>query len=307
MNGVAARSTAHELSRVRRRASFGRVAARVAVYAVATGAALVSAAPFLWGLVTALAHDRRGRTGRIRLGPPPTTEHVRSLLHSTSFPAFVVNTLVVGSVVVAITLTLALPAAYALARLNPLWGPRIAIAVLLACLVPPSLLLLSLSRVVAMLGLADSAWSLVLVYPVVTVPISIWLLFAFIRAVPPDVEEQAMVDGHSRLGAFVRVVVPPALPGIAAVAVLAFTLAAGEFTYALTLVWSSERMPVGTGLVARPPGDDPVLWQSVSAGVVLVAVPVALACNVVLDRLVGGMVRSRQESVKVGSRRVSER
>lgn len=295
MNGIAARSTAHELSRIRRRAAFGRVAARSAVYVVAAGAALMSAVPFLWGLITALAHDRRGGDGRVRLGPPPTTEHVRSLFRSTPFPDFVVNTLVVGSLVVAITLVLALPAAYALARLNLRWGSRVGVAVLLVCLVPPSLLFLSLSRIMATLGLADSFWSLVLVYPVVTVPISIWLLFAFIRTVPPDVEEQAMVDGHSRLGAFVRVVVPPALPGIAAVAVLAFTLAAGEFTYALTLVWSSERMPAGTGLVTRPLGDDPLLWQSVQAGVVFVAVPIAFACNVILDRFLTGFAGSDRD------------
>jgi multiple sugar transport system permease protein len=140
---------------------------------------------------------------------------------------------------------------------------------------------------VATLGLADSVWSLVLVQPTVTVPVSVWLLAAFLRAVPVDIEEQAMVDGHSRFGAFVRVVAPLALPGVAAVAVLAFTLAAGEFTYALTFIWSDANMPVSTGPATRLGGGDPMLWRSMQSGAVFVAVPLAVACGLFLDRFAG--------------------
>lgn len=282
MNGLAARTAAREMSRQRRLASAGHALARAVVYAAAACAALVCAAPFLWGLFTALSHGP-GDSPRAR--PGPTAEHVRLLFRSTDFPAYVVNTLIVGGLVVVVTLALALPAAYALSRLHRSWGARAAIVILVFSLVPPSLLFLSLSRVVATLGLADSFWALALVYPTVTVPVSVWLLAAFLRAVPVDVEEQAMVDGHSRLGAFVRVVVPQVLPGIVAVVVLTFTLAAGEFTYALTFVWSGARMPVSTGLPARLGDGDPLLWRSLQSGAVFVAVPLALACGLVLDRL----------------------
>lgn len=279
MNGLAARTAAREMDRQRRLAAVQRVMVRVIVYAVAVGAALVCALPFLWGLVTAFGDpDGSGRG--------PTTSHVRFLFHSTPFPTFVVNTLIVGGLVVIVTLALALPAAYALARLNRSWGRPARLAILLVYLVPPSLLFLSLSRVVATLGLADSFWSLVLVYPTITVPVSVWLLAGFMRAVPVDIEEQAMVDGHSRLGAFVRVVAPLVLPGVAAVVVLTFTLAAGEFTYALTFVWSDSRMPVSTGLPSRLGGGDPMLWRSVQAGAVFVAVPLAFLCGLFLDRFV---------------------
>jgi multiple sugar transport system permease protein len=283
VNGLAARTAAREMGRQRRMAAAQQVMARVTVYAMAVAAALVCGAPFLWGLVSAFEHDTGGapRTGR-----GPTTEHVRLLFHSTPFPTFVVNTMVVGGLVVIVTLALALPAAYALSRLHRSWGTRVGIAILLVYLVPPSLLFLSLSRVVATLGLADSFWSLVLVYPTVTVPVSVWLLAGFMRAVPVDIEEQAMVDGHSRLGAFVRVVAPLVLPGVAAVVVLTFTLAAGEFTYALTFVWSGARMPVSTGLPARLGDGDPMLWRSVQAGAVFVALPLAVACGVFLNRFV---------------------
>jgi multiple sugar transport system permease protein len=268
------------MGRQRRLAAVERVMVRVTVYAVAAIAALVCAAPFLWGLVGAFAHGSPG------VARGPTTENVRFLFQSTPFPTFVVNTLVVGGLVVVVTLALALPAAYALSRLNRSWAMRAGLAILLVSLVPPSVLFLSLSRVVATLGLADSFWALVLVYPTVTVPVSVWLLAGFLRAVPVDIEEQAMVDGHSRLGAFIRVVAPLILPGVAAVAVLAFTLAAGEFTYALTFVWSGSRMPVSTGLPSRLADGDPMLWRSVQSGTVFVAIPLAFACGLFLDRFV---------------------
>jgi multiple sugar transport system permease protein len=287
VNGLAARTAAREMGRQRRMAAAQQVAVRVTVYAVAVAAALICAAPFLWGLVSAFEHDTGGfpRTAR-----GPTTEHVRLLFHSTPFATFVVNTLVVGGLVVVVTLALALPAAYALTRLHRSWGTPAGIAILLVYLVPPSLLFLSLSRVVATLGLADSFWSLVLVYPTVTVPVSVWLLAGFLRAVPVDLEEQAMVDGYSRLGALVRVVTPLVLPGVAAVVVLTFTLAAGEFTYALTFVWSGARMPVSTGLPARLGNGDPMLWRPVQTGAVFVAIPLAVACGLFLDRFVAVLV-----------------
>ncbi|GAB2823940.1 hypothetical protein GCM10027176_30530 [Actinoallomurus bryophytorum] len=287
MNGLAARTAAREMGRQRRMAAAQQVVVRVTVYAVAVAAALVCAAPFLWGLISAFEHDGGGSA---RTAPGPTTEHVRLLFHSTPFTTFVVNTLVVGGLVVVVTLALALPAAYALTRLHRSWGTPAGIAILLVYLVPPSLLFLSLSRVVATLGLADSVWSLVLVYPTVTVPVSVWLLAGFLRAVPVDIEEQAMVDGYSRLGAFVRVVTPLVLPGVAAVVVLTFTLAAGEFTYALTFVWSGARMPVSTGLPAGLGNGDPALWRTVQTGAVFVAIPLAVACGLFLDRFVAVLV-----------------
>ncbi len=286
MNGVAARSTAHELGRERRQAVLAHAAVRVVVYAAAAGAALLCAAPFVWAALAALsrAHGRP-----IRVEAAPTGAHVRSLFTSTPIATFVVNTVVVGALVVVITLVLALPAAYALTRLNRRWGARAGLGVLLVFLVPAPLLFLSMARIMATLGLADSLWSLVLVYPVITVPVSVWLLAAFMKTVPVGVEEQALVDGHSRAGAFVRVVVPLVLPGVVAVAVLAFTLVAGEFTYTLTLVWSSSAMPVGTGTATRAWSGDLPRWQSLQAGVVVVAVPLAVLANLVLDRFVSGL------------------
>ena len=214
--------------------------------------------------------------------------HVAFLFNDTPFLTFVRNTLVIGLLVVAITLVLALPAAYALARLNRPWSAPMAIGMFLVYLVPPSLLFLSMSRVVVELGLQDKIWALVVVYPTITIPVSVWLLMGFLKGIPVDIEEQAMVDGYSRLGAFVRTVIPLALPGIIAVVVFAFTLTASEFIYALAFISPSSQKGVSTGVPTELVRGDVFFWQSLEAATVLVAAPIAVVFTMFLDRFVAG-------------------
>jgi multiple sugar transport system permease protein len=264
---------------------------RAPLYLAAAVAALAGLGPFLWSLVTAFKQNRdlyNPESNPFAFNRPATPDHVSFLLTGTAFPTFVWNTLWVGLLVVAITLVLGLPAAYALARLERPWSGSLAVAIFLVYLVPPSLLFLSLSRVVVRAGLQDSAWSLVLVYPTITLPVSIWLLMGFIRAVPRDVEEQAMVDGHSRAGAFVRTVVPLAFPGVVAVAVFAFSLTASEFIYALAFVSPTSQKVVSTGVPTELIRGDVYYWQTLQAATVLVALPVAALFNAFLDRFVAG-------------------
>ncbi|WP_395110915.1 carbohydrate ABC transporter permease [Actinomadura sp. SCN-SB] len=280
-----------EAARLRRKYARRHVASRVGVYGAAVLAALVCALPFLWSLVSAFKQNRdlyNPNSSPFLFNEPATPDHVRYLLFDTPFPTFVWNTLVVGLSVVLLTLALSLPAAYSLARLNRPWGTPMGIAIFLVYLVPPSLLFLSLTRVVVALGLEDSIWSMVVVYPTITVPVSVWLLIGFLKAVPKDVEEQAMVDGHSRLGAFARTVLPLIFPGIVAVVVFAFTLTASEFVYALAFVSASPKMVVSTGVPTQLIRGDVFFWQSLQAATVIMAVPIALLFNLFLDRFVTG-------------------
>ena len=130
----------------------------------------------------------------------------------------------VGVAVVAITLVIAVPAAYSLARWTGRWGESLGIGIFLTYLVPPTLLFIPLSRVIATLGLQESLGSLILIYPTFTIPFCTWLLMGFFKSIPPDIEEQAMVDGHSRLGAMFKVVFPLSTSGLLTVVVFAFTL-----------------------------------------------------------------------------------
>jgi multiple sugar transport system permease protein len=287
----AARQSARQAARLRRQYALRHVAARVGVYAAAILAALVCAGPFLWSLVTAYKQNRdlyNPTNNPFLFNRPPTSDHVTYLFTDTAFLRFAWNTLWVAVLVVAITLVLALPAAYALARLDRPWSGPLGIAIFLVYLVPPSLLFLSLSRLVVAVGLQDSTWSLVLVYPTITIPVSVWLLMGFLKAIPRDIEEQAMVDGYSRLGAFMRAVVPLAFPGIVAVVVFAATLTASEFIYALAFVAPTDQMTVSTGVPTQLVRGDVFFWQSLQAATVLVAVPIAFVFNLFLDRFVAG-------------------
>lgn len=267
---------------------------RLPLYLAAIMVAFCSAAPFLWSLITAFKQNRdlyNPANNPFLYNRPPTPDHVTYLFERAAFGTFAWNTLWVGVLVVLITLALGLPAAYALARLDRPWAGWFGIAIFLVYLVPPSLLFLSLSRIVVGVGLQDSTWSLVLIYPTITIPVSIWLLIGFLKAVPRDIEEQAMVDGYSRLGAFWRAVVPLAFPGIVAVVVFAFTLTASEFIYALAFVSPNTEKVISTGVPTELVRGDVFFWQSLQAATVLVALPIAFVFNLFLDRFIAGFTQ----------------
>jgi multiple sugar transport system permease protein len=282
------------IAALRRRYAWRYALSRVGVYAAAVFAALVCAAPFLWSLITTFKQNRdlyNPNNDPFLFNRPATSDHLKYLFDQTSFGTFAWNTLWVGVLVVGITLLFGLPAAYALARLDRPWAGWFGVTIFLVYLVPPSLLFLSLSRIVVALGLQDSSWSLVVIYPTITIPVSIWLMIGFLKAVPRDIEEQAMVDGYSRLAAFWRAVVPLAFPGIVAVIVFAFTLTASEYIYALAFVSPTSQKVISTGVPTELIRGDVFFWQSLQAATVVVAVPIAMVFNLFLDRFITGFTQ----------------
>jgi len=279
------------VERTRRRHALRHLQTRVALYVLAIIAALGAAAPFIWGTITAFKYDAdlyNPENNPFVFNLKPTAEHVTFLFEDSQFLTFAANTLWVGLLVVAITLAVGLPAAYSLARLDMRWAGPLGVGIFFVYLIPPTLLFVSLTRVVAILGLQDSTWSLVVIYPTITIPVSVWLLMGFLKAIPRDVEEQAMVDGYSRLGAFVRIVIPLALPGVVAVVVFAFTLTAHEFIYALAFISPSSNKTISIGVPTELIRGDVFFWQSLQAAAILVAVPVAFVFNLLLERFITG-------------------
>jgi len=247
--------------------------------------------PFLWMLITAF--KQTGDLYDLKHNPflfyeSPTLEHVKRLFYETLYGQWLLNTAFVGVLVVLITIALAVPAGYALARLSGGWGARLGIGIFLTYLVPPTLLFIPLSRVVVNLHLDDSLWSLVLVYPTFTVPFSAWLMMGFFKAIPRAVEEAAMIDGYSRLGAFFRVVVPISMSGILTVAIFSFTLVMQEFVYAVTFISSVRNMTVGIGVPTFLVHGDVYFWGSLMAGCFIASVPVAILYNFFVDRFISG-------------------
>jgi multiple sugar transport system permease protein len=217
-----------------------------------------------------------------------TTEHYRFVLQDTNYVDWLQNTALIGAIVVLITLALALPAGYALARLSGRWGQSAGVGIFLTYLVPPTLLFLPLSRVVAELDLQDKLWSLVLVYPSFTVPFSTWLLMGFFKTIPPELEDAALIDGASRLKALVRVVFPISLPGILTVVIFSFSLVVNEFIYAVTFISTSDARTVSSGVPLELIRGDVFFWQSLMAAALIPSIPLALLYNAFLDRFIAG-------------------
>ena len=268
--------------------SWGARSTRAAILATLT---FFFAFPFLWMLITAF--KQTSDLYDLKHNPfwfyeAPTLEHIKRLFDETLYGQWLLNTAFVGALVVLITVVLAVPAGYALARITRNWGAKLGIAIFLTYLVPPTLLFIPLSRVVVNLHLDDSLWSLVLVYPSFTVPFCAWLMMGFFKAIPKDVEEAAMIDGHSRLGAFIRVVVPISISGILTVAIFSFTLVMQEFVYAVTFISSVRNLTVGVGVPTFLVHGDVYFWGSLMAGCFIASVPIAILYNFFVDRFIAG-------------------
>ncbi|MCI0396766.1 MAG: carbohydrate ABC transporter permease [Chloroflexi bacterium] len=264
---------------------------RILVYVLVILFCLFSAFPFLIMLINAFKQDidiYRPQNNPFLYNVPPTLDNLRLLFQETNYTTFLRNSLFVGVLVVIITLVVSIPAAYSLARLAGRWGERAGIAIFMVYLVPPTLLFIPLFRIVTLLNLNNSLWSLVVVYPTISIPFCTWLLMGFFKSIPRDLEEAAMVDGYSRLMAFLKVVMPLSLSGVIAVIVFTFTLTLHEFVYALTFISSSQFRTISVGVPIELVRGDVFFWQSLLAAAVIVAIPVGVVYNMFLDRLVAG-------------------
>jgi multiple sugar transport system permease protein len=271
------------------------VAATIGHRMVILGFTLFAVFPFYWMLITAFKQNSDLYVGATNtahnpfiFNAAPTLDHLRILFGRTFFPTWLGNTLTVGVVVVAITLMLAVPAGYSLARLTGRWGERLSIGIFLTYLVPSTLLFIPFARLVSLLGLQNSTWSLVIVYPTFTIPFCTWLLMGFFKSLPKEVEESAMVDGCSRVGAITRIVLPLSVPGLLTVVIFALTLVVQEFVYSLTFISSVEKMTVSVGVPVALIRGDVYYWGSLMAACLVTSLPLAIVYNFFLDRFIAG-------------------
>ena len=251
-----------------------------------------AAFPFYWMVITTFKQDRdlyTVETSPLWFHMAPTFEHVSYLFQKTLFLRWVWNSFFIGVVVVLITLAAAVPAGYSLARMSGKRSETLAIGIFLTYLVPPTLLFLPLSRLISILHLQDSLWSLILVYPTFTIPFCTWLLMGFFKSIPHAIEEAAIVDGCNLVGAFRKAILPISAPGLLTVMIFAFTLTLQEFVYALTFISSAENVPVTLGVSTDLVRGDIFYWGSLMAAALIVAIPMAITFNFFLDRFIMGI------------------
>ena len=265
--------------------------ARTTHFIIVAAFTIFAAFPFYWMLITTFKKTSdllKTENNPFLFNQPPTLEHLRVLFYDTDYGKWLWNTGLVGVLVVVITLLLAVPAAYSLARLTGRIGEQLGIGIFLTYLIPPTLLFIPLSRVIATIGLQDSLWSLVVVYPSFTIPFCTWLLMGFFKAIPRDLEEAAMIDVLSQFGAFVKVVIPISIAGILTVVIFSFTLVMQEFVYALTFISPVSQYTVSVGVPTFLVRGDVYFWGSLMAACFIVSVPTAILYNFFVDRFIAG-------------------
>lgn len=260
---------------------------------LATALSLIVAAaclfPFAWMAVSSFK-----TAGELYAVPPvwwpsaPTLEHYRRVLFASNVPRYFLNSLIVSAGSTALAMTLAVFAAYGFARYR-FAGRRSSLAFVLAGqLLPTAAIIVPLFLVLRTFGLVNTYLGLILVYMILTLPLSVWMLSGYIRAVPVELEEAATIDGASRLGVLFRITLPLCMPGIAAVAVYAFVTTWNEFIFALVFAQDShvKTLPIG---LAEFTSEFTTDWGAVMAASMVMTIPVVAAFLALQRAFVGGL------------------
>ena len=218
-----------------------------------------------------------------------TLKHYQDLFTKTDFLIYFKNSVLVTVPVVLISMVISVLAAYALSRLGFAGAGVIGTAVFLVYLVPDSLLFIPLFKIIGALGLLNSKWSLVLVYPSLIVPFATWLLIGYFASIPKELDEAALVDGANHLQMLVQIFLPVAVPGLIAATIFAFTVSWSGFLYPLAFTFSSDQQVLTTGTVTSLIKGDVYHWGGLMAGAILACLPPVLLYVFLMDYYISGL------------------
>jgi multiple sugar transport system permease protein len=218
-----------------------------------------------------------------------TLQHYRDLLAKTDFLVYFANSVMVTLPVVLLSMAISVLAAYSLSRLGFAGASVIGTAVFLVYLVPDSLLFIPLFKIIGSLGLLNSKWSLLLVYPTLIVPFSTWLLIGYFASIPKELDEAALVDGASHLQMLVRIFLPVAVPGLIAATIFAFTVSWSGFLYPLAFIFSSDQQVLTAGTVTSLIKGDVYHWGGLMAGALLACLPPVILYVFLMDYYISGL------------------
>ena len=228
--------------------------------------------------------------GEILLPRAFVGDHLAVVAFDPVFLRFALNSMIVATATTVVSVTIATLGAYSLARLRFPGSEVLGRFVLLTYTVPSVLLLIPLFKIVVTLNLASNLIALVITYTTLSVPFCLWLLRSYFQSLPRDLEEAAMVDGASRLGALFRVILPLSIPGIVATGLFAFILAWNEFLFALVFTTTSDvkTLPIGvsTTFTAEQTATD---WAVAMSASTLSAVPIFIIVLFLQRGLVRGI------------------
>lgn len=247
--------------------------------------------PFYWMTIASIKPDQELYT--VRMSPfivrNPTPSHWLFLFGETLFARWSINTFLIATASTLISLTCGVLAGYSLARLRFAGSTAIGVSIFVTYLVPPTLLFIPLSRVIATLGLMDNPLALILSYPTILVPFCTWLMMGYFKTIPKELEECARIDGATRFQAFYRIILPLATPGILSAGIFAFTLSWNEFLFALVFLSTPEYKTLSVGVVSELIRGDTFYWGPLMAGALFGSIPVAIVYSFFVEYYVAGL------------------
>ncbi len=254
--------------------------------------------PFYWMAITAVKPNEQ-MTNFNDYSPfwvvSPTLEHIKYLLFQTSYPGWLLNTVIISTAATFLSLLASVFAAYAIERLRFSGSRQVGLGIFLAYLVPPSILFIPLSLMVFNLGLYDTSFALILTYPTFLVPFCTWLLMGYFRSIPFELEECALIDGASRWQILTKIILPLSVPGLISAGIFAFTLSWNEFIYALTFIQSSENKTVPVGVLTELVRSDVYEWGALMAGALIGSLPVVILYSFFVEHYVSSMTGAVKE------------
>jgi multiple sugar transport system permease protein len=219
----------------------------------------------------------------------PTLQNFYDLITMPAFQTFFINSIEVTVLVVAISMVISVLAAFSLARMG-FWGSKaLATGVFLTYLVPGSLLFIPLFQIVGGLGLINSKWALVLVFPTLATPFCTWIMIGYFASIPKELDEAALIDGAGYFAMLWRIFIPVAMPGIIAATIFAFTVAWGEFLYPLAYLYTSDQLVLTVGIVSELIRGDVFQWGKIMAGCILAAAPPIVIYAFLMDYYIAGL------------------
>ena len=245
-------------------------------------------------VVTSIKSDKEIYDDFTYIPKRPTLVQFERVIVGDNFLVNIRNSLIVATTSTVVAVLMSVLAAFAVVRLRfhgRIWVARL---ILFKYLLPTTLIYIPLFLVVNGLGLANTLQSLIFTYLSFSIPFATWLLMGYFRGIPAELEEQAMIDGCSRLGAMLRVLLPVAAPGVVAAAIFTFTGAWNEFLLALVFINRPALQTVPVKLAGMIVGDQYV-WGAIMAGAILASLPVVvlyfLAQRFVVSGLAAGAVK----------------
>lgn len=262
---------------------------RIVIYALVILAVILSVAPILFLLITSFKEPQL--TFAI---PPvwvfkPTLQNYREVLAGGTFGRYFLNSLVVALSTTAIALMLGALAAYGFSRFRFRGSFWLRMSVLVPQMLPPITIIVPLYVLFNGMDLIDDRRALIISYLTFTIPLCIWMMIGFFDDVPVELEESAMIDGCTRLGALVRISLPITAPGLSATAILSFLYCWNEFLYAAILTGRDARtLPV---TITSFMTNKAILWGRIAASGSMVLIPVLIFALLAQRYLVRGLAR----------------